>query len=142
MKKINFLKYIFATATIIFLNISNVSYSQNLDKLYEKIDDEELFFKGFIDAVIKSKDGKYHIIGIRPGEKLHETLCPEENSKDTIEFKNYYLIKPSTDFTKGTTNNYQVNKRKEKGKFVKSNFVYSSDTNPHFLDVKKLKELI
>ena len=88
------------------------------------------------------KNGKYHIIGIRPGEKLHETLCPEENSKDTIEFKNYYLIKPSTDFTKGTTNNYQVNKRKEKGKFVKSNFVYSSDTNPHFLDVKKLKELI
>ena len=88
------------------------------------------------------KKGKYHIIGIRPGEKLHETLCPEENAKDIIEFKNYYLIKPPTDFTKGTTNNYQVNKRKEKGKFVKSNFVYSSDTNPHFLDVKKLKELI
>mgnify|MGYP000949288095 CR=1 FL=1 len=62
------------------------------------------------------KNGKYHVVGIRPGEKLHETLCPQENAKDTIEFKNYYLIKPSTDFTKGTTNNYQLNKKKEKGK--------------------------
>ena len=30
---------------------------------------------------------KYHIIGIRPGEKLHEVLCPEDSAKDTIEFK-------------------------------------------------------
>ena len=88
------------------------------------------------------KNGKYHIIGIRPGEKLHETLCPQENAKDTIEFKDYYLIRPTTDFTKGTTNNYRLNKRKEKGKFVKSNFVYNSNTNPHFLDIKKLKKLI
>ena len=89
-----------------------------------------------------NKSGKYHIIGIRSGEKLHETLCPEENAKNTIEFKDYYLIRPSTDFTKGTTNNYQLNKKKEKGKFVKSNFVYNSDTNSHFLDVKKLRKLI
>ena len=88
------------------------------------------------------KNGKYHIIGIRPGEKLHETLCPQENAKDTIEFKNYYLIKSLTDFTKGTINNYKLNKRKEKGKFVKSNFAYNSNTNPHFLDVKELKKLI
>ena len=88
------------------------------------------------------KNGKYHIIWIRPGEKLHETLCPQENAKDTIEFKNYYLIKSSTDFTKGTTYNYKLNKRKEKGKFVKSNFAYNSNTNPHFLDVKELKKLI
>jgi len=88
------------------------------------------------------KNIKYHIIGIRPGEKLHETLCPQENAKDTIEFKNYYLIRPSTDFTKGTSNNYQLNKKKEKGKFVKSNFVYSSNTNSHFLDVKKLKKFV
>ena len=88
------------------------------------------------------KNRKYHIVGIRPGEKLHETLCPQENAKDTIEYKKYYLIRPSTDFTKGTTNNYRLNKRKEKGKFVKSNFVYSSNTNSHFLDIKNLKKLI
>ena len=40
------------------------------------------------------KNIKYHIVGIRPGEKLHEVLCPEDSARDTIEFKNYYLIKP------------------------------------------------
>jgi len=84
---------------------------------------------------------KYHTIGIRPGEKLHEVLCPEDSARDTIEFKNYYLIRPSIDFTKGKTSNYKINKRNEKGKIVKSNFIYSSDTNPHFLNIKELKKL-
>ena len=87
------------------------------------------------------KKMKYHIIGIRPGEKLHEVLCPEDSARDTIEFKNYYLIRPSIDFTKGKTNNYKINKKNEKGKIVKSNFFYSSDTNPHFLNIKELKKL-
>ena len=87
------------------------------------------------------KKMKYHIIGIRPGEKLHEVLCPEDSARDTIEFKNYYLIRPSIDFTKGKTNNYKINKKNEKGKIVKSNFVYRSDTNPHFLNIKELKKL-
>ena len=85
---------------------------------------------------------KYHIIGIRPGEKLHEVLCPEDSARDTIEFKSYYLIRPSIDFTKDKTNNYKINKNNEKGKFVKSNFVYSSNTNSHFLSIKDLKKLI
>ena len=84
---------------------------------------------------------KYHTIGIRPGEKLHEVLCPEDSARDTIEFKNYYLIRPSIDFTKGKTSNYKINKRNEKGKIVKSNFIDSSDTNPHFLNIKELKKL-
>ena len=50
---------------------------------------------------------KYHIVGIRPGEKLHEVLCPEDSARDTIEFKNYYLIRPPADFAKS---NYTVNK--------------------------------
>ena len=87
------------------------------------------------------KKMKYHIIGIRPGEKMHEVLCPEDSARDTIEFKNYYLIRPSVDFTEGKTNNYKINKKKEKGKIVKSNFVYSSDSNPNFLSIKDLKKL-
>ena len=84
------------------------------------------------------KNIKYHIIGIREGEKLHEVLCPEDFARDTIEFKNYYLIRPSIDFT---NDNYKISKKNEKGKIVKSNFVYSSDTNPHFLNIKELKKL-
>ena len=93
--------------------------------------------------LVKALDNKmkYHIIGIRPGEKLHEVLCPEDSARDTIEFKNYYLIRPSVDFTEGRTNNYKINKRNERGKIVKSNFVYSSDSNPHFLSIKDLKKL-
>jgi UDP-N-acetylglucosamine 4,6-dehydratase len=84
---------------------------------------------------------KYHVTGIRPGEKLHEVLCPAESSKETIEFKNYYLIKPSIDFTKGKTDNYKKNKRGERGKYVKNNFIYSSDTNKDFLSIKEIKKL-
>ena len=87
------------------------------------------------------KNMKYHTIGIRPGEKLHEVLCPEDSARDTIEFKNYYLIRPSIDFTKGKTDDYKINKKNEKGKIVKSNFIYSSDNNPHFLNIKELKKL-
>ena len=35
------------------------------------------------------------VIGKRPGEKIYETLCPLESSGDTIEFKKYFIIKPS-----------------------------------------------
>ena len=91
------------------------------------------------------KDIKHHIIGIRPGEKLHEVLCPADSSRDTLEFKDYYLIKPSPyniDSTKDQRNDYKINKNNEKGKFVKSNFVYSSGANPHFLNIKEIKKLI
>ena len=91
------------------------------------------------------KNIKYHIIGIRPGEKLHEILCPEDSSRDTLEFNDYYLIRPTfyhVDSTKSQNNSYKINKNNEKGKFVKSNFVYSSSTNSHFLSVKELKKFI
>jgi|TARA_B100000959_G_scaffold281727_1_gene346473 UDP-N-acetylglucosamine 4,6-dehydratase len=87
------------------------------------------------------KNIKYHIVGIRPGEKLHEVLCPADSARDTIEFKNYYLIRPY-DFSKRKIKRYEVSKNNEKGKFVKNNFVYSSDTNLHFLNIKELKKLI
>ena len=94
--------------------------------------------------IVKALDKNigHHIIGIRPGEKIHEVLCPEDSVRDTIEFKDYYLIRPSTDFSKGTTNNYKINRKKEKGKLVKENFVYNSNTNSHFLSVKELEKLI
>ena len=88
------------------------------------------------------KNIKHHIIGIRPGEKLHEVLCPEDSSRDTIEFKDYYLIRPSVDFTQGKSNNYKNSQNNEKGKIVKENFSYNSNTNSHFLNVAELKKLI
>ena len=85
---------------------------------------------------------KHHVTGIRPGEKLHEVLCPIESARETLEFKNYYLIKPSIDFTKGKTENYEKNREGERGKYVKPDFIYSSDTNKNFLSTKDLKKII
>ena len=86
------------------------------------------------------KNINYHIVGIRPGEKLHEVLCPEDSARDTIEFKNYYLIRPFT-FAESEQDKHQISKENEKGKFVKNDFIYSSDTNNHFLSISELKKL-
>ncbi len=87
------------------------------------------------------EDVKFEYIGIRPGEKIHETLCPYESSRDTIEFKKYFVIRPSTDFSKGKSKNYLSSLEKEKGKIVSDNFIYSSDKNPHFLKINEIKKL-
>ena len=87
------------------------------------------------------KNIKYHIVGIRPGEKLHEVLCPEESARDTIEFKNYFLIIPFPFDSSDRFKKYKINKNREKGKPVKSNFIYNSNTNSHFLSVKEIKKL-
>ena len=44
------------------------------------------------------KNVKIKLIGIRPGEKIHEVMCPTDDSHLTIEFDNYYVIKPSINF--------------------------------------------
>ena len=65
------------------------------------------------------------MIGIRPGEKIHETLCPKETSQLTLEFKKYYSIYPNDKSLKEK----QYNAVKEKGSRVPENFEYSSDNN-------------
>ena len=88
------------------------------------------------------KNIKYHIVGIRPGEKLHEVLCPEESARDTLEFKYYYLIVPYSFGDRDRFKKYKINKNNEKAKFVKNNFVYNSNTNSHFLNIEEIKKLI
>ena len=83
---------------------------------------------------------KLKIVGIRPGEKIHEIMCPLESSKNTIEFREYYCIEPSIKFTNKKVD-YLLNKNREKGKRVKETFEYSSETNPNFLKIKEIKKL-
>lgn len=79
------------------------------------------------------------IIGIRPGEKLHEVMCPSDLYYDTIEFEDHFVIKPSTQFSKEI--DYSVNALGEKGKPVPDGFDYNSGNNPHFLTVEELREM-
>jgi len=87
------------------------------------------------------KTKKIKIVGIRPGEKLHEVLCPADDSRLTVEFKNHYIIVPSTNF-ENRKKEYLKNRVNEIGKFVKSDFIYESGKNPKFLDIKEIKKLL
>lgn len=76
------------------------------------------------------------IIGIRPGEKLHEVMCPIDDSHITIEFDDHYVIKPSITFL--TPINYMQNAIGEVGKNVKAGFEYNSKDNTIWLSHEDL----
>ena len=80
------------------------------------------------------KTCKFKIIGLRPGEKLHEILFSKDESNNVIEFKKYYVLLPSSMINQKTL----INKFKEKGIKLKYGFDYSSKntSNDKFLKDK------
>lgn len=80
------------------------------------------------------------IIGIRPGEKMHEVMVPKDDSHLTLEFHDHYVIQPSILFTQ--RNDFTCNAIGETGTPVKYGFEYSSETNTQWLDAKGLMEMI
>jgi len=89
------------------------------------------------EALTSSK--KHRIVGIRPGEKLHETMCPKDDSHLTIEFDDHYVIAPTISFTHEV--DYFGNGMGERGKSVEQGFEYNSGTNEDFLNCERLAEL-
>ena len=79
------------------------------------------------------------VIGIRPGEKLHEIMCPADDSHLTIEFNDHYVIAPSITFQSGN-NDFTTNAMGEEGENVEQGFEYNSGKNEHFLSIEELKE--
>ncbi|MFV1976136.1 MAG: UDP-N-acetylglucosamine 4,6-dehydratase (inverting) [Candidatus Scalindua sp.] len=79
------------------------------------------------------------VIGIRPGEKLHEIMCPADDSHLTLEFDDHFVIRPSIIF--GYHVDYEKNALGEKGKPVPEMFVYESGENPHFLTIDELRKM-
>ena len=88
-------------------------------------------------AKAMAPDVEQRIIGIRPGEKLHEIMCPADDSHLTIEFDDHFVISPSIRFT--ARRDYLENNLGEKGKPVSQGFEYCSGTNPHFLDIEEIR---
>lgn len=76
-------------------------------------------------------------IGIRPGEKLHEMMCPGDMSYNTYEYDDHYVIAPSIQFS-SRSNDFTVNGLQERGKLVQPGFEYVSDKNPHFLKAEDI----
>jgi UDP-N-acetylglucosamine 4,6-dehydratase len=91
-----------------------------------------------VESISGKKD--YEVVGIRPGEKLHEVMVPEEMAHHSLEFEDHYVITPAIKFFDKTLN-YLQNRLGEIGKPVAEKFEYHSGTNPHFLSVKELKTL-
>lgn len=79
-------------------------------------------------------------IGIRPGEKLHEVMIPEDDSRHCYEFGDFYLIEPSIVFQ--TPIDYSVSANGEKGKRVEEAFAYSSDMNTQWLGESEILALL
>jgi len=77
-------------------------------------------------------------IGIRPGEKIHEVMCPKDDSFNTIEFSKHFVITPTINLF-DYFHDYSRDMLGENGKFVEQNFEYSSDNN-YFLSQTEIQQ--
>ena len=82
----------------------------------------------------------HRVVGIRPGEKLHEVMCPRDDYHLTLQFDDHFVIRPSISFI--TNPDYSCNARGERGVPVPEDFEYNSGENPHFLSVPEIRELL
>jgi UDP-N-acetylglucosamine 4,6-dehydratase len=76
----------------------------------------------------------HEIVGIRPGEKLHEVMITEDDARNTVELQDRYIIEPSF----GAFDRSKASQ----GKPVDENFRYTSNTNTQWLDAKALRALL
>ena len=90
------------------------------------------------DAMAPTLERK--IIGIRPGEKLHEIMCPADDSHLTFEFDDHFVIAPTITFTK--RRDYDHNILGEMGTKVAQGFEYNSGNNKEWLEKEELLKLI
>lgn len=81
---------------------------------------------------------RHEIIGIRPGEKLHEIMCPADDSHLTLEFDDHYVIQPTIQFTIKV--DLSQNMIGEKGVPVEQGYEYHSAKNPNFLSIEEIIE--
>lgn len=78
----------------------------------------------------------HKIIGIRPGEKLHEVMCPADDSHLTLEFAGHFVIQPTIQFLGHV--DFTTSKQGEKGQSVEQGFEFHSGRNPRFLSVDEI----
>lgn len=80
----------------------------------------------------------HKVVGIRPGEKVHEVMCPADDAHLTLEFTDHFVIRPSMLFDIS----YEQNLLGEKGQSVPGDFQYSSDRNEAWLEGEELAKMI
>jgi UDP-N-acetylglucosamine 4,6-dehydratase len=79
-------------------------------------------------------------VGIRPGEKLHEIMCPIDDSHLTFEFPDHFVISPAFRFF-SMDHGYGTNALGETGQPVERSFEYNSGNNPWFLSIDEIRAM-
>lgn len=125
-----------------------ISLQQGVDfvlKNFERMQGGEIFVPKIPSVRIvdlaraMAPDMPHQVIGIRPGEKLHEVMCPADDSHHTYEFNDHYVIGPTISFA-SRSNDFSTNGLGEKGLPVVQGFEYNSGTNPVFLSPIEIAE--
>ena len=86
-------------------------------------------------AMVIAPKAKMDIIGIRPGEKLHEVLISEDEARTVVEMEDMFVVQPAEAFWFG-------HEWEKKGKILTDDFRYASNTNTNWLSVDQLREII
>ncbi len=74
-------------------------------------------------------------VGIRPGEKIHETMITREDAKNTVELEKYYVVKPEFDVK-------HISQKYIAAKLVKPDFEYHSGNNDKWLTINQMRKMI
>lgn len=83
---------------------------------------------------------KHEVVGIRPGEKLHEVMCPKDDSHLTLEFNDHFVIKPTIQFAYKV--DFSINAIGERGIQVEQGFEYNSGNNTQWLSHEEFLTLV
>jgi UDP-N-acetylglucosamine 4,6-dehydratase len=86
-------------------------------------------------AVAIAPKAKIEIIGIRPGEKLHEVLISEDEARTVIELEDMFVVQPAESLWFGR-------EWEKKGKLIADDYRYASNTNEDWLSVDHLRKII
>ncbi len=81
----------------------------------------------------------HKIVGIRPGEKLHEIMCPADDSHLTLEFADHFVIQPTIQLSNHV--DFSLSRLGEAGRPVPKDFEFHSGRNPHFLSAAEIVAL-
>jgi UDP-N-acetylglucosamine 4,6-dehydratase len=80
-------------------------------------------------------EAKVHVVGIRPGEKLHEVLISEDEARTTVELEDMFVVQPAEALWFGRD-------WENKGKLIQTEFRFASNTNQQWLSIEQIQKII
>ena len=82
-------------------------------------------------------------VGIRPGEKIHELMCPHDDALHVVEFDDFFVIRPAYNLSISSSELiYLETALHEKGHPVKADFEYNSLNNPWYMDIEEIRQFL